>query len=161
MKQSLSRSNLVGRLSRLAACGLLAAAVPVAAPASPASEQSVDQAVRGLLGAQAEAWNHGDLEEFLEGYWRSPELTFLSDADRHSGWEQVRSRYLRRYGSSREEMGDLRFEDVEVVPLGAEAALARGRYVLLRGGQTATGLFTLVLRRLDGTWRIIHDHTST
>jgi len=35
-------------------------------------------AIRKLLEEQAEAWNKGDLEGFMKGYWKSPELTFYS-----------------------------------------------------------------------------------
>jgi hypothetical protein len=59
-------------------------------------------------------------------------------------------------------MGRLRFDGVEVIPLGADAALARGAWRLkMADGQEPHGLYTLLLRRLDGAWRIVHDHTSS
>ena len=58
-------------------------------------------------------------------------------------------------------MGQLRFDGIEVVPLGDDAALARGAWhLVMSDGQEPHGLFTLLLRRLDGGWRIVHDHTS-
>ena len=50
----------------------------------------------------------------------------------------------------------------QIVPLGPDAAFVRGRYHLdFSDGEAADGLFTLVLRRVDDRWRIVHDHTSS
>jgi beta-aspartyl-peptidase (threonine type) len=114
-----------------------------------------------VLDAQVEAWNRGDLEAFMTGYWRSPELVFCSGATVTKGWEATLERYRRRYQAEGREMGRLRFDAVEVEALGAEAAFARGAYRLeTSDGKRPHGLFTLVLRRLAGAWRIVHDHTS-
>ena len=119
-------------------------------------------AVRSVLDAQVEAWNRGDLEGFMAGYWRSPELVFCSGATVTRGWDETLARYRSRYQSEGREMGRLRFAGIEVIPLGADAAFARGAWRLqMRDGKQPHGLFTLLLRRLDGSWRIVHDHTSS
>jgi hypothetical protein len=139
---------------------LAVAAVSASAP-PPGGSPSVVSGVEAVLAAQVEAWNRGDLEGFMAGYWRSPDLVFCSGATVTRGWEDTLSRYRRRYQSEGHEMGRLEFEDLEVVPLGENAALARGAYRLhLRDGSEPHGRFTLVLRRLEAKWRIIHDHTS-
>ncbi|HXK11241.1 MAG TPA: nuclear transport factor 2 family protein [Vicinamibacteria bacterium] len=133
------------------------AAGPPLAAASP-----VRAAVLAVLDAQVEAWNRGDLEAFMAGYWRSPDLVFCTGATVTKGWDETLARYRRRYQSEGREMGRLRFDAVEVVPLGKDAALARGAFRLVTSdGKEPHGLFTLVLRRLDGAWRIVHDHTSS
>jgi ketosteroid isomerase-like protein len=122
----------------------------------------VAAAVRGVLDAQVEAWNRGDLEGFMAGYWRSPDLVFCSGATVTKGWDETLARYRKRYQSEGREMGRLRFDGVEVIPLGGDAALARGAFRLRTSdGKEPHGLFTLLLRRLDGAWRIVHDHTSS
>jgi uncharacterized protein (TIGR02246 family) len=116
---------------------------------------------RAVLDAQVEAWNRGDLEAFMAGYWRSPDLVFCSGATVTKGWDETLARYRKRYQSEGREMGRLRFDGVEVLPLGDDAALARGAWhLVMTDGKEPHGLFTLLLRRLDGTWRIVHDHTS-
>jgi beta-aspartyl-peptidase (threonine type) len=143
---------------------LVAALVAVACPAGIGLGAQPDgaAAVRAVLDAQVEAWNRGDLEGFMSGYWRSPELVFCSGGTVTRGWEETLARYRARYQSEGREMGRLRFDAVEVLPLGEDAALARGAYRLhMRDGKEPHGLFTLVLRRLDGAWRIVHDHTSS
>ena len=141
----------------------LAFAVAVAsAVASSASPTSVPTAARAVLDAQVEAWNRGDLEGFMAGYWRSPDLVFCSGATVTRGWDETLARYRERYQSEGREMGRLRFDGIEVIPLGEDAALARGAWRLtMRDGQQPHGLFTLLLRRIDGAWRIVHDHTSS
>jgi uncharacterized protein (TIGR02246 family) len=137
---------------------VVALASPGAARGSPAD---VSAAARAVLDAQVEAWNRGDLEGFMGGYWRSPDLVFCSGATVTKGWDETLARYRKRYQSEGREMGRLRFDGVEVIPLGEDAALARGAWRLKTSdGKDPHGLFTLVLRRLDGAWRIVHDHTS-
>ena len=137
------------------AAALAALVVTASAEGPPAT------AVRSVLGAQVEAWNRGDLEGFMAGYWRSPELVFCSGDTVTKGWDETLARYRKRYQSEGREMGQLRFDAVEVVPLGDDAALARGAWRLhMTDGKEPHGLFTLLLRRLDGAWRIVHDHTS-
>ncbi len=119
------------------------------------------KAVRAVLDAQVEAWNRGDLEGFMAGYWRSPELVFCSGATVTKGWEATLERYRKRYQSEGREMGKLRFDSIEVLRLGPAAAAARGAWRLrMSDGTEPNGLFTLVLRRPGGAWRIVHDHTS-
>ena len=138
--------------------GVALAAMTPFALAAPADASAP---VRALLDAQVVAWNRGDLESFMAGYWRSPELVFCSGATVSKGWDATLERYRKRYQAEGREMGTLRFESLEIQPLGPDAAFARGEYWLrMSDGQQPHGRFTLVLRRLSGAWRIVHDHTS-
>ena len=120
--------------------------------------------ITGMLQTSAASWNAGDLDDFLDDYWRSEELTFSGGSGVTRGWEDVRQRYRRSYWAPGVERDSLRFEDLEVSALGDDHALALGRYVLFRpvdgDSVTGSGYFTLVLRRTEGGWRIVHDHTS-
>jgi beta-aspartyl-peptidase (threonine type) len=147
-------------MTRLAGVTLAVLASLATLPAS-GSPADVATAARAVLDAQVEAWNRGDLEGFMAGYWRSPELVFCSGDTVTRGWEETLARYRKRYQSEGREMGRLRFDGVEVIPLGEDAAFARGAWRLhMSDGKEPHGLFTLLLRRVDGTWRIVHDHTS-
>ncbi len=115
-----------------------------------------------VLNAQVTAWNKGDLAEFMSGYWNSPELTFISGASLIKGWEATLARYQRRYAAPGRETGRLGFHDLEIEIFNSDAAFARGRFELdLSDGTTNTGRFTLILRKFDQDWRIVHDHTSS
>src|SRR4051795_12053082 len=87
-------------------------------------------AVRKLLEAQVESWNRKDLDGFLEGYWRDPGVVFQSGPDRCDGCESLRSRYRKSYQAGGREMGRLAFSDLDVVVLGPDASMARGRWQL-------------------------------
>ena len=118
--------------------------------------------VRAVLDKQVSAWNQGDIETFMTTYIDSPELTFNGRDGVTRGYRPVLERYRKRYGS-RVAMGTLKFSEIEVRLLGADAALVLGRFDLARGadgGGNAKGRFTLVLRKTPQGWRIIHDHTS-
>jgi beta-aspartyl-peptidase (threonine type) len=138
--------------------GLLLAAATVHAQADSGASAA---AVRAVLDKQVEDWNRGDLDGFLTSYWNSPALVFQSGATRTQGWQATRERYRRRYQAEGKEMGRLRFDELEIQVVGPDAAFARGRWHLtMKDGREPNGLFTLLLRRIDGAWKIVHDHTS-
>ncbi len=117
-------------------------------------------AIRAVLDAQVKAWNRGDLSTFMQGYWQAPELTFFSGNTKTRGWQATLERYQKKYQGDNKEMGQLAFKEITIDVLGSDYALVRGRFELRLNGTTATGLFTLILRKLPAGWRIVHDHTS-
>jgi beta-aspartyl-peptidase (threonine type) len=118
------------------------------------------QAIEAVLAAQVEAWNRGDLEAFMHGYWNSPELTFFSGKDITAGWLATLDRYRKRYQSEGHEMGHLAFHDLSVTLAGQAHANVRGRWHLETSKETLDGLFTLLFHKTAEGWRIVHDHTS-
>lgn len=144
----------------------VAVAILCAAQAPPTSEATTgarapEAAVRAVLDEQVQAWNRGDLQGFMAGYWNSPQLVFHSGATATRGWQATLERYQRRYQGEGKEMGRLRFEELEIQALCPDAALARGRWrLVLTDGSQPNGLFTLLVRRIGGEWKIVHDHTS-
>lgn len=121
-----------------------------------------EAAIRAVLDAQTVAWNKGNLEEFMQGYWRSPKLTFYSSGGKRAGYDAVLERYRKTYQAEGKEMGKLAFGDLVIELLGKKAAFVRGRYELtLSDGKKMSGSYTLVLRSFKKNgWKIIHDHTS-
>jgi beta-aspartyl-peptidase (threonine type) len=129
--------------------------------AQPAPESRAEAEIRGVLDSQVGAWNAGKLEEFMDGYWRSPQLTFFSGGRKLSGWDATLERYRKTYQSEGKEMGQLAFSDLDIQPLSANAAVVRGRWRLrMSDGGEPGGLYTLVFRRFKDGWKIVHDHTS-
>lgn len=121
---------------------------------------SADAALRALLTAQAADWNRGDIDAFMRGYWNSRETTFAGTSGVSRGWQTVLDHYHKNY-PDRAAMGHLDFSEIEITPLGSDAALILGRWHLNRDAGPVGGIFTLVARRFPEGWRIIHDHTST
>jgi len=123
-----------------------------------ASEKS---AIEKVLRDQAGAWNRGDLEGFMAGYWKSPELTFFSGAHEYKGWQAALDRYKSNYQSAGKEINKLEFANLRVEMLKTEAAFVRKKFHLTRSdGKTPHGLFTLILRKVPEGWKIVHDHSA-
>ncbi len=120
---------------------------------------SMRPAVESILSAQEDAWNRGDLDAFMEHYWKSDELTFSSGGKTTRGWTETLIRYRERYPTP-EKMGRLKLRGLEITPLGDSAALVLGQWNVQRESEPLTGNFSLVVRKFDDHWRIVHDHTS-
>ena len=132
----------------------------LAAPAEKEQDRaSAVLQIRSVLRAQQDAWNHGDIDGFMNGYARSRSTIFVSEDTVKRGWETVRARYRKKY-SDRAKMGLLTFSDLEIASLGPDAAVVLGRWKLKRTQDQPHGRFTLIFRRLPEGWRIVHDHTS-
>jgi ketosteroid isomerase-like protein len=132
---------------------------PAASPSQATVEDGDRRAIVAVLTAQQSAWNRGDIPAFLEGYWRSPELTFSGSDGIVRGWDNVLARYKKSY-ADRSEMGTLDFSQLEFRSLSAGSALVLGHWHLARTNGDIGGVFTLVWQRFPEGWRIVHDHTS-
>jgi uncharacterized protein (TIGR02246 family) len=145
-------------VSALVALSYLAWPLPL--HAGPDAEHHGDrEAITAVLNSQQAAWNRGDVDAFLQGYWRSPELTFSGSSGVTRGWDGVLARYKKNY-PDRAAMGELAFSDLEFRFLGPDAALVLGQWHLKRENGDIGGVFTLVWQRFPEGWKIVHDHTS-
>jgi ketosteroid isomerase-like protein len=115
--------------------------------------------IGAILEAQVAAWNRGDIDAFMAGYARSPDITFVSGDEVRRGWQTVRDRYAKKY-HSREKMGTLTFSGLTITRLCDDAAIVLGSWSLERKEDRPHGKFTLLLRKLPEGWRIVLDHTS-
>lgn len=139
---------------------LTIAAFPLAAQKSTEA-RSPETEISSVLQQQVAAWNHHDLEGFMAGYWKSPELTFFSGATATKGWEPTLERYRQCYQANGAAMGKLEFSDLSVEQLCPNAAFVRGHWSLsMPDGKQPHGVFTLLFRKLPEGWRIVHDHSS-
>jgi beta-aspartyl-peptidase (threonine type) len=138
----------------------LAVLVAFLASSTLRADDAPTKAIREVLDAQVVAWNKGDLDGFMKGYWQSEKLTFFSGATRTSGWKATLERYQKKYKADGKEMGKLTFRDLEIEELSADAAVVKGRFELDLGKDKPTGLFTLIFKKTPDGWRIVHDHTS-
>ena len=118
-----------------------------------------EAAIRKVMDDQAAAWNRGDIEGFMEGYWRSEKLTFVSGTNVTRGWQATLDRYKKSY-DSRAKMGELSFSGLEIMVLSKDAAVVLGSWSLAREKDNPHGKFTLVFRKLKEGWRVVMDHTS-
>jgi beta-aspartyl-peptidase (threonine type) len=135
------------------------AALGLFAPVTRAQTRSAEAEIRRVMDDQAAAWNRGDIDGFMTGYWNSPHLVFVSGTNVTRGWQPTLERYRKSY-DSREKMGTLTFSDLEITVLSKDAAVVLGSWSLAREKDNPHGKFTLIFRKFREGWRIVMDHTS-
>lgn len=113
-----------------------------------------------LLNTQADAWNKGDLEKFMETYWKSEKLTFSSGGKTTYGWKATLENYRKSYAPPND-MGKLKFDHLDIIRIETNSALVLGQWHLkMKDESNRDGNFSLVVKRLSDGWKIIHDHSS-
>ncbi len=126
---------------------------------SASETEKIRTSIVAVMDDQAVAWNRGDTEGFMRGYWNSPELVFVSGDNVTRGWRPTLDRYKKNY-DSREKMGSLKFTDLVINVISKDAAVVLGSWSLTRATDNPKGKFTLIFRKFGDGWRIVHDHTS-
>lgn len=117
------------------------------------------EAIMKVMADQQQAWNRGDIEGYMQGYWKSDSLLFVSKTAPVYGWQTTLDHYKKAYPGQKA-MGQLTFNILQVKVLDAENAFVLGGWNLKREKDTPGGYFTLWFRKIDGQWKIVCDHTS-
>lgn len=125
-----------------------------------AAQHSDEKEIIGLLNRQTQAWNKGNLEEFMSGYWNNDSLMFVGKNGVTYGYANTLNNYKKNYNSP-EKMGRLFFEIIKVKRLSPEYYWVLGKYFLKRSVGDAGGQYTLLLKKINGRWMIIADHSSS
>ena len=115
--------------------------------------------IKNLLETQRQAWNNHDIETFMEGYWKSEDLKFYGSGGVIYGWNNTLARYKKAY-PTKEHFGTLEFVLNDISKINKEAYYVLGEFHLKRSIGNADGIFMLVLKKIDGEWKIIADTSS-
>ena len=150
---------IVVRFALLGLCSIGLLANPAQAQLSQPRVDSEKQTIESLLEQQDECWNRGDIEGFMATYWKSERLTFSGGGQTTRGWQATLDRYKKNY--PREKMGTLHFDGLETTLLASDVAQVLGNWHLDLNGEKKDGNFTLIMKKIEGKWRIVHDHSST
>lgn len=126
-------------------------------PARPAGGDETE--VRNVLTRQNQAWNRGDIDAFMIGYWENDSLMFIGKSGVTYGYKNTLSNYKKNYPDTTV-MGKLTFTLIQLKQLSPEYFHVTGKYYLTRTIGDASGHFTLVFRKINGKWVIISDHSS-
>ncbi len=118
-----------------------------------------ETAIRAIMARQEAAWNRGDLEAFMDGYWHSDSLQFIGSRGLTYGWQQTLDNYRKGY-PDRAAMGTLTFTLLSVEPLSRKSAFVVGKWHLKRNAGDLSGHFTLLWKKIKGAWVIVADHSS-
>lgn len=113
-----------------------------------------------VLERQNENWNKGDIAAFMEDYWKSDSLMFISKTGVIYGWKATLERYYKSYPDV-QTMGKLKFDIQKTDFHSPTTCWVLGKWHLTRPEKgDAGGYFTLVLKKIKGKWLIVSDHTS-
>jgi uncharacterized protein (TIGR02246 family) len=118
-----------------------------------------EQQIRNLLQTQVEAWNRGDLEAFMQTYWKSDSLMFIGKNGIKWGWDETLANYKKGYPDTAA-MGKLSFNIIQVKRLSVMYCYVVGKWMLTRSIGDLSGHYDLLLRKIKGKWVIISDHSS-
>jgi uncharacterized protein (TIGR02246 family) len=123
------------------------------------SQTKDETEVRNLLVKQNAAWNRGDIDAFMVGYWENDSLMFIGKSGVTYGFKNTLANYKKNYPDT-VTMGKLTFTLIKVEQLSPEFFHVTGKYYLTRTIGDASGHFTLVFRKINGKWVVISDHSS-
>jgi ketosteroid isomerase-like protein len=122
------------------------------------TQKSDSLAILKMLEQQTTDWNKGDLESFMSSYWKHDSLMFISRNGVTYGWENALNNYQRSFPDTAA-MGKLSFDILQVKQLSSEYFFVTGKWMLRRTAGDLNGLYTLVIRKINGSWKIIVDHS--
>jgi len=119
-----------------------------------------DAAIRTVIADMEAAWNRGDFEGYMAGFW-NPGVVFVSRGRFQDGWQGTLDHYVRDYGGAEERRGELHFRDITIEFLSPDAAMLISRYRLERPEHAQEGINTRLMRKIDGRWVIALNHVSS
>ncbi len=118
-----------------------------------------ETAIRNLLGEQTDAWNKGDINNFMQGYWENDSLMFIGKSGVTYGWVNTLNNYKKGYPDTAS-MGKLSFTLIQVKKLSKKYYHVTGKWFLKRSIGDIGGHYTLLFEKINGRWVIISDHSS-
>ena len=124
------------------------------------SAQSKDEKeIRSILATQTAAWNRGDIDQFMNGYWENDSLMFIGKSGVTYGWTNTLNNYKKGYPDTAA-MGQLKFDLIQVKKLSKKYFHVTGKWFLKRSIGDVGGHYTLLFQKINGRWVIISDHSS-
>jgi ketosteroid isomerase-like protein len=123
------------------------------------AQKNDDADIQLVLHNQEKAWNNGDLEAFMKGYWKSDSLMFVGKSGVTYGWQKTLDNYKKGYPDTAA-MGKLLFDILEMKPVSEDTHFIIGKWQLIRSIGNIGGYFSLLFKKINGEWLIICDHTS-
>jgi ketosteroid isomerase-like protein len=113
------------------------------------------------MSNQITSWNNGDIDAYMDFYWKSDSLQFIGSKGLNYGWDTTLMNYKKSY-SSKEKMGELEFSNLNCKDLENNSFLINGKWHLKRNDELKDlkGYYTLIWKKINGQWKIVYDHSS-
>ncbi len=123
------------------------------------AQSAAENEILGILERQTRAWNRGDLEAFMKGYWENDSLMYIGKGGVTYGYASTLNTYKKNYGDTAR-MGKLKFDILHVKSLGPDHYFVVGKWFLTRSAGNVGGHYTLIFKKIKREWVIISDHSS-
>ncbi len=117
------------------------------------------KAILQILEKQEKAWNEGDINQFMNGYWENDSLVFVGKNGLTYGYNNTLANYKKNY-PDKTYMGKLKFTILSMKAMGSQFYSIIGKWELTRTVGNLSGHYTLLLKKINGKWKIISDHSS-
>jgi ketosteroid isomerase-like protein len=128
-------------------------------PFTGMAQSNAEKTVRNILAEQSVAWNKGDIEGFMKGYWKNDSLMFIGKSGVTYGWSNTLNNYKKGYPDAAA-MGQLTFTILKIKSLSDQYQQVVGKWHLQRSQGNIEGHFTLLFQKIKGQWMIVMDHSS-
>lgn len=123
------------------------------------AQDKAELAIRKVLSDQIIAWNNGNVEEFMKGYWNNDSLMFIGKNGVTYGYQNTLMNYKKNYNNA-DAMGTLSFDLVKVQRLSPEYFFIVGKWHLKRKIGDVGGHYNLLFKKINDAWVIVADHSS-
>ena len=123
----------------------------------PNSDEVQDKLeIKSILMKQQQAWSNNDIDDFMDGYWKSDSLKFYSGTYLSKGWQNTLDNYKVRY-PTKAHSGRLEFTIADITQINTDSYWVMGEYHLFRDVGDANGTFLIIFKRINGEWKIVAD----
>lgn len=120
------------------------------------NEAADKKSIQTVLKKQRIAWSKGNLDAFMEGYWKSDSLKFYGSSGLTTGWHNTFEKYEKGYPTI-EDMGTLNYKINDITKISDDSYYVLGEFHLKRTVGNANGIFMIIFKKIDGKWKIIAD----
>ena len=117
--------------------------------------------IYNLMEQQEYAWNNGNLENFMNLYWKNDSLVFIGKSGINYGWDKTYRNYKNSY-KTKEQMGTLEFKNLICNTINDSTHIVTGKWSLKRNNSIGNinGYYSLIWVKKQTGWKITYDHTS-
>lgn len=120
------------------------------------TEKEDRAAIISILNTQQKAWSENNIDDFMDGYWKSDSLKFYGASGLKYGWQTTLDNYKKRY-PTKDHTGTLNFKIKDISQINSESYFVMGEYHLTRNVGDAKGVFMIIFKKINGEWKIIAD----
>jgi hypothetical protein len=115
--------------------------------------------ITAMLDKQLESWNMGDIDGFMRSYWNNDSVMYIGKSGVTYGYNNILEKYKKGFPDT-SSMGKLSFDILQLKEISPENYFVLGKYTVTRNKGVLQGHFTLIVKKINGQWVIVSDHSS-